>query len=120
MKFKEKFIDLSKYFNKNMSEDKLLFIGMFMNFFLTNNNVDENNLKKSIEMNFNVEFKDEKISKDDMILKFVNKVINDDKIDLNNLLNKIFFMMNLKKDKNADFTEDSWESFFENMNKIII
>ena len=38
MQLKKEFFELSKYFNKGTNEDKLLFIGMFLNFYLTENN----------------------------------------------------------------------------------
>ena len=38
MQLKKEFFELSKYFNKGTNEDKLLFIGMFLNFYLTEDN----------------------------------------------------------------------------------
>ena len=38
MQLKKEFFELSKYFNKDINEDKLLFIGMFLNFYLTEDN----------------------------------------------------------------------------------
>ena len=38
MQLKKEFIELSNHFNKNINEDKLLFIGMFLNFYLTETN----------------------------------------------------------------------------------
>ena len=38
MQLKKEFLELSTNFNNNINEDKLLFIGMFLNFYMSKSN----------------------------------------------------------------------------------
>lgn len=71
MQLKKEFIELSNHFNKNINEDKLLFIGIFLNFYLTENNFKN---QKEIKENIKIYFK-----KDKTPMEIVKEVINNQK-----------------------------------------
>ena len=108
MQLKKEFFELSKYFNKNINEDKLLFIGMFLNFYLTENNFKN---QKEIKENIKIYFK-----KDKTPMEIVKEVINSQELELNYLLNKLFLVMTNKKEKKSinEYT-NSWSYFLENL-----
>ena len=108
MQLKKEFFELSKYFNKDINEDKLLFIGMFLNFYLTENNFKN---QEEIEENLKVYFKTNKTP-----IEIVTEVINSQELELNYLLNKLFLVMTNKKEKKSinEYT-NSWSYFLENL-----
>lgn len=108
MQLKKEFIKLSNHFNKNINEDKLLFIGMFLNFYLTENNFK--NQKEIIE-NIKIYFK-----KDKTPMEIVKEVINNQKAELKELLNNLFLAMtNKEENKSIDEYKNTWSYFLENL-----
>lgn len=108
MQLKKEFFELSKYFNKGTNEDKLLFIGMFLNFYLTENNFKN---QEEIEENLKVYFKTDKTP-----IEIVKKVINNQKAELKELLNNLFLAMtNKEENKSIDEYKDTWSYFLENL-----
>ena len=108
MQLKKEFFELSKYFNKEINEDKLLFIGMFLNFYLTENNFKN---QEEIEENLRVYFKTNKTP-----IEIVTEVINDQELELNCFLNKLFLVMTNKKEKKSiNEYKNSWSYFLENL-----
>lgn len=108
MQLKKEFFELSKYFNKDINEDKLLFIGMFLNFYLTENNFKN---QEEIEENLKVYFKTDKTP-----IEIVTEVINSQELELNYFLNKLFLMMTNKKEKKSiNEYKNSWSYFLENL-----
>ena len=108
MQLKKEFFELSKYFNKGTNEDKLLFIGMFLNFYLTENNFKN---QEEIEENLRVYFK-----KDKTPMEIVKEVMNSQKIELKELLNNLFLaMINKKENKSIDEYRNTWSYFLENL-----
>lgn len=108
MQLKKEFIKLSNHFNKNINEDKLLFIGMFLNFYLTENNFKN---QKEIKENIKIYFK-----KDKTPMEIVKEVINGQELELNYFLNKLFLVMTNKKEKKSiNEYKNSWSYFLENL-----
>ena len=108
MQLKKEFIKLSNHFNKNINEDKLLFIGMFLNFYLTENNFKN---QEEIEENLRVYFKTDKTP-----IEIVTEVINGQELELNYFLNKLFLVMTNKKEKKSiNEYKNSWSYFLENL-----
>ncbi|ALM94227.1 hypothetical protein ACW0S1_04290 [Fusobacterium polymorphum] len=108
MQLKKEFFELSKYFNKDINEDKLLFIGMFLNFYLTENNFKN---QEEIEENLKVYFKTDKTP-----IEIVTEVINSQELELNYFLNKLFLVMTNKKEKKSiNEYKNSWSYFLENL-----
>ena len=108
MQLKKEFIELSNHFNKNINEDKLLFIGMFLNFYLTENNFKN---QKEIKENIKIYFK-----KDKTPMEIVKEVINNQKTELKELLNHLFLAMaNKKENKSIDEYRNTWSYFLENL-----
>lgn len=108
MQLKKEFIKLSNHFNKNINEDKLLFIGMFLNFYLTENNFKN---QEEIEENLKVYFKTDKTP-----IEIVTEVINSQELELNYFLNKLFLVMTNKKEKKSiNEYKNSWSYFLENL-----
>ena len=108
MQLKKEFIKLSNHFNKNINEDKLLFIGMFLNFYLTENNFKN---QKEIKENIKIYFK-----KDKTPMEIVKEVINSQELELNYFLNKLFLVMTNKKEKKSiNEYKNSWSYFLENL-----
>ena len=108
MQLKKEFIKLSNHFNKNINEDKLLFIGMFLNFYLTENNFKN---QKEIKENIKIYFK-----KDKTPMEIVKEVINNQKAELKELLNNLFLAMtNKEENKSIDEYKNNWSYFLENL-----
>ena len=108
MQLKKEFFELLKYFNKDINEDKLLFIGMFLNFYLTENNFKN---QEEIEENLKVYFKTDKTP-----IEIVTEVINSQELELNYFLNKLFLVMTNKKEKKSiNEYKNSWSYFLENL-----
>ena len=108
MQLKKEFIKLSNHFNKNINEDKLLFIGMFLNFYLTENNFKN---QKEIKENIKIYFK-----KDKTPMEIVQEVINNQKAELKELLNNLFLAMtNKEENKSIDEYKNTWSYFLENL-----
>lgn len=108
MQLKKEFIELSNHFNKNINEDKLLFIGIFLNFYLTENNFKN---QKEIKENIKIYFK-----KDKTPMEIVKEVINNQKTELKELLNHLFLAMaNKKENKSIDEYRNTWSYFLENL-----
>ena len=108
MQLKKEFIELSNHFNKNINEDKLLFIGIFLNFYLTENNCKN---QKEIKENIKIYFK-----KDKTPMEIVKEVINNQKTELKELLNHLFLAMaNKKENKSIDEYRNTWSYFLENL-----
>ena len=108
MQLKKEFFELSKYFNKDINEDKLLFIGMFLNFYLTEDNFKN---QEEIEENLKVYFKTDKTP-----IEIVTEVINSQELELNYFLNKLFLVMTNKKEKKSiNEYKNSWSYFLENL-----
>lgn len=108
MQLKKEFIELSNHFNKNINEDKLLFIGMFLNFYLTEDNFKN---QKEIKENIKIYFK-----KDKTPMEIVKEVINNQKAELKELLNNLFLAMtNKEENKSIDEYKNSWSYFLENL-----
>ena len=108
MQLKKEFIKLSNHFNKNINEDKLLFIGMFLNFYLTEDNFKN---QKEIKENIKIYFKKEKTP-----MEIVKEVINNQKAELKELLNNLFLAMtNKEENKSIDEYKNTWSYFLENL-----
>ena len=108
MQLKKEFIELSNHFNKNINEDKLLFIGIFLNFYLTENNFKN---QKEIKENIKIYFK-----KDKTPMEIVKEVINNQKAELKELLNNLFLAMtNKEENKSIDEYKNTWSYFLENL-----
>ena len=108
MQLKKEFIELSNHFNKNINEDKLLFIGMFLNFYLTEDNFKN---QKEIKENIKIYFK-----KDKTPMEIVKEVINNQKAELKELLNNVFLAMtNKEENKSIDEYKNTWSYFLENL-----
>ena len=108
MQLKKEFIELSNHFNKNINEDKLLFIGMFLNFYLTENNFKN---QKEIKENIKIYFK-----KDKTPMEIVKEVINNQKAELKELLNNLFLAMtNKEENKSIDEYKNTWSYILENL-----
>lgn len=108
MQLKKEFIKLLNHFNKNINEDKLLFIGMFLNFYLTENNFKN---QKEIKENIKIYFK-----KDKTPMEIVKEVINNQKAELKELLNNLFLAMtNKEENKSIDEYKNTWSYFLENL-----
>ena len=108
MQLKKEFIELSNHFNKNINEDKLLFIGMFLNFYLTEDNFKN---QKEIKENIKIYFK-----KDKTPTEIVKEVINNQKAKLKELLNNLFLAMtNKEENKSIDEYKNTWGYFLENL-----
>ena len=108
MQLKKEFIKLSNHFNKNINEDKLLFIGMFLNFYLTENNFKN---QKEIKENIKIYFKKNKTP-----MEIVKEVINNQKAELKELLNNLFLAMtNKEENKSIDEYKNTWSYFLENL-----
>ena len=108
MQLKKEFIELSNHFNKNINEDKLLFIGMLLNFYLTETNFkNQKEIKESIKIYF---------KKDKTPMEIVKEVMNSQKIELKELLNNLFLaMINKKENKSIDEYRNTWSYFLENL-----
>ena len=108
MQLKKEFIELSNHFNKNINEDKLLSIGMFLNFYLTETNFkNQKEIKESIKIYF---------KKDKTPMEIVKEVMNSQKIELKELLNNLFLaMINKKENKSIDEYRNTWSYFLENL-----
>lgn len=108
MQLKKEFIKLSNHFNKNINEDKLLFIGMFLNFYLTEDNFKN---QREIKENIKIYFK-----KDKTPMEIVKEVINNQKAELKELLNNLFLAMtNKEENKSIDEYKNTWSYFLENL-----
>ena len=93
---------------ENINEDKLLFIGMFLNFYLTENNFKN---QKEIKENIKIYFK-----KDKTPMEIVKEVINNQKAELKELLNNLFLAMtNKEENKSIDEYKNTWSYFLENL-----
>ena len=113
MQLKKEFIKLSNHFNKNINEDKLLFIGMFLNFYLTENNFKN---QKEIKENIKIYFK-----KDKTPMEIVKEVINNQKAELKELLNNLFLAMtNKEENKSIDEYKNTWSYFLENFHILLL
>ena len=108
MQLKKEFIELSNHFNKNINEDKLLFIGMFLNFYLTETNFkNQKEIKESIKIYF---------KKDKTPMEIVKEVINNQIAELKELLNNLFLAMtNKEENKSIDEYKNTWSYFLENL-----
>ena len=108
MQLKKEFIKLSNHFHKNINEDKLLFIGMFLNFYLTEDNFKN---QREIKENIKIYFK-----KDKTPMEIVKEVINNQKAELKELLNNLFLAMtNKEENKSIDEYKNTWSYFLENL-----
>ena len=108
MQLKKEFIKLSNHFNKNINEDKLLFIGIFLNFYLTEDNFKN---QREIKENIKIYFK-----KDKTPMEIVKEVINNQKAELKELLNNLFLAMtNKEENKSIDEYKNTWSYFLENL-----
>ena len=108
MQLKKEFIELSNHFNKNINEDKLLFIGMFLNFYLTEDNFKN---QREIKENIKIYFK-----KDKNTMEIVKEVINNQKEELKEIINNLFLAMtNKEENKSIDEYKNTWSYFLENL-----
>ena len=109
MQLKKEFLELSTNFNNNITEDKLLFIGMFLNFYMSKNNFkNKSEVQEHLKLYFNTE-------KDP--IKIVKEVINSKNsknTDMNYLLNKLYLALVHKKE-NKTIDKNTWEHFLENL-----
>ena len=103
MQLKKEFLELSTNFNNNINEDKLLFIGMFLNFYMSIKNKSE--VQEHLKLYFNTE-------KDP--IKIVKEVINSENTDMNYLLNRLYLALVHKKE-NKTIDKNTWEHFLENL-----
>ena len=105
MQLKKEFLELSSNFN-NINEDKLLFIGMFLNFYMSKSNFkNKSEVQEHLKLYFNTE-------KDP--IKIVKEVINNENTDMNYLLNRLYLALVHKKE-NKTIDKNTWEHFLENL-----
>lgn len=106
MQLKKEFLELSTNFNNNITEDKLLFIGMFLNFYMSKSNFkNKSEMQEHLKLYFNTE-------KD--TIKIVKEVINSENTDMNYLLNRLYLALVHKKE-NKTIDKNTWEHFLENL-----
>lgn len=103
MQLKKEFLELSTNFNNNINEDKLLFIGMFLNFYMSIKN--KSKVQEHLKLYFNTE-------KDP--IKIVKEVINNENTDMNYLLNRLYLAL-VHKRENKTIDKNTWEHFLENL-----
>lgn len=106
MQLKKEFLELSTNFNNNINEDKLLFIGMFLNFYMSKSNFKK---KSEVQEHLKLYFNTEKEP-----IKIVKEVINSENTDMNYLLNRLYLALVHKKE-NKTIDKNTWEHFLENL-----
>ena len=85
MQLKKEFLELSINFNNNINEDKLLFIGMFLNFYMSKNNFkNKSELEEHLKLYFNTDKKP---------IEIVKEVIKNENTDMNYLLNRLYLAL---------------------------
>lgn len=108
MQLKKEFLELSTNFNNNINEDKLLFIGMFLNFYMSKSNFkNKSEVQEHLKLYFNTDKKPKPI-------EIVKEVINNENTDMNYLLNKLYLALVHKKE-NKTIDKNTWEHFLENL-----
>ena len=106
MQLKKEFLELSTNFNDNITEDKILFIGMFLNFYMSKSNFkNKSEVQEHLKLYFNTE-------KDP--IKIAKEVINSENTDMNYLLNRLYLALVHKKE-NKTIDKNTWEHFLENL-----
>ena len=106
MQLKKEFLELSTNFNNNITEDKLLFIGIFLNFYMSKSNFkNKSELQEHLNLYFNTDKKP---------IEIIKEVINNENIDMNYLLNRLYLALVHKK-KNKTIDKNTWENFLENL-----
>lgn len=113
MRMKSEFMELSRDFNININEDLLLFIGFFNNFYLCEVFANDEEIKESIELYFNIKLNSN--SKLEMIAEFTQRILlqkEKDCLETSFLLNRIFLAMNEKKSHQHNF-KNSYEALYE-------
>ena len=106
MQLKKEFLELSTNFNNNINEDKLLFIGMFLNFYMSKGNFkNKSELVEHLKLYFNT---------DKQPIEIVKEVIKNKNIDMNYLLNRLYLAL-LHKKENKVIDKNTWEYFLENL-----
>lgn len=106
MQLKKEFLELSTNFNNNITEDKLLFIGIFLNFYMSKSNFkNKSELQKHLKLYFNTDKK---------TIEIIKEVINNENIDMNYLLNRLYLALVHKKE-NKTIDKNTWENFLENL-----
>lgn len=106
MQLKKEFLELSTNFNNNITEDKLLFIGIFLNFYMSKSNFKK---KSEVQEHLKSYFNTEKEP-----IKIVKEVINSENTDMNYLLNRLYLALVHKKE-NKTIDKNTWEHFLENL-----
>ncbi len=106
MQLKKEFLELSTNFNNNINEDKLLFIGMFLNLYMSKSNFkNKSEVQKHLKLYFNTDKK---------TIEIVKEVINTENTDMNYLLNRLYLALVHKKE-NKTIDKNTWEHFLENL-----
>lgn len=106
MQLKKEFLELSTNFNNNITEDKLLFIGMFLNFYMSKSNFkNKSEVQEHLKLYFNTEKEP---------IKTIKEVINSENADMNYLLNRLYLALVHKKE-NKTIDKNTWEHFLENL-----
>ena len=106
MQLKKEFLELSINFNNNINEDKLLFIGMFLNLYMSKSNFkNKSEVQKHLKLYFNTDKK---------TIEIVKEVINTENTDMNYLLNRLYLALVHKKE-NKTIDKNTWEHFLENL-----
>lgn len=106
MQLKKEFLELSTNFNNNINEDKLLFIGMFLNFYMSKSNFkNKSEVQEHLKLYFNTDKKP---------IEIVKEVINNENTDMNYLLNRLYLALVHKKE-NKTIDKNTWEHFLENL-----
>ena len=91
MQLKKEFLELSTNFNNNINEDKLLFIGMFLNFYMSKSNFkNKSEVQEHLKLYFNTDKKP---------IEIVKKVLKNENTDMNYLLNRLYLALVHKKEK---------------------
>ncbi len=103
MQLKKEFLELSTNFNNNINEDKLLFIGMFLNFYMSIKN--KSKVQEHLKLYFNTDKKP---------IEIVKEVLNNENTDMNYLLNRLYLALVHKKE-NKTIDKNTWEHFLENL-----
>lgn len=106
MQLKKEFLELSTSFNNNINEDKLLFIGMFLNFYMSKSNFkNKSEVQEHLKLYFNTDKKP---------IEILKEVINTENTDMNYLLNRLYLALVHKKE-NKTIDKNTWEHFLENL-----
>lgn len=106
MQLKKEFLELSTNFNNNINEDKLLFIGMFLNFYMSKSNFkNKSEVQEHLKLYFNTDKKP---------IEIVKEIINTENTDMNYLLNRLYLALVHKKE-NKTIDKNTWEHFLENL-----